>query len=119
MFADDEVVIYHNPRCSKSRATLELLKTRGIQPRVLEYLKNPPSPEELEEILSRLGVEPRDIMRRKETEYLQAGFDDPALEREELVRRLHRHPAVLERPIVVANGKAALGRPPENVLAIV
>lgn len=118
MFADDEVLIYHNPRCSKSRATLELLKTRGIQPRIVEYLKNPPSPQELEEILLRLDAEPRDIMRRKENEYRQAKLDDPKLDRGELLRHMHECPAVIERPIVVTNGKAALGRPPEKVLAI-
>ena len=118
MFADDEVVIYHNPRCSKSRATLELLRTRGIQPRIVDYLEDPPSPEELEEILARLGAEPRELMRRKESEYRQAKLDDPRLGRGELIRRLHEHPAVIERPIVVTNGKAALGRPPERVLTI-
>jgi len=118
MFADDEVLIYHNPRCSKSRAALKLLETRGIQPRIVEYLKKPPSPEELDEILSRLGIEPRDLMRKKESEYRQANLDDPKLERGELIRRLHEHPALIERPIVVTNGQAALGRPPEKVLAI-
>jgi arsenate reductase len=118
MFADDEVLIYHNPRCSKSRATLELLQQRGIEPRIVEYLKNPPSPDELDQILVRLGAEPRDLMRKKESDYQQANLDDPKLGRGELIRRMHGHPVVIERPIVVTNGKAALGRPPENVLAI-
>lgn len=118
MFADDEVLIYHNPRCSKSRAALELLRTRGIQPRIVEYLSNPPSAQELEEILARLGVEPRDLMRRGENDYRGSNLDDPGLERGELIRLMHEHSAVIERPVVEANGKATAGRPPEKVLSI-
>ncbi len=114
----DPVVIYHNPRCSKSRQTLQLLEARGIEPEVVKYLENPPSAEELARILDLLGMEPRELMRRKEKEYRELGLDDPALTREQLIEAMVQHPRLIERPIVLANGKAALGRPPERVLDI-
>lgn len=114
----DRVVIYHNPRCSKSRQTLQLLRERGIEPDIVDYQQTPPSAAELERILQLLGLEPRELMRRKEDEYQAAGLDDPQLSRAELLRALHEHPRLIERPIVLANGKAALGRPPEQVLDI-
>ncbi|NCT67374.1 MAG: arsenate reductase (glutaredoxin) [Rhodanobacteraceae bacterium] len=114
----DDVVILHNPRCSKSRETLALLEARGIAPRVVEYLATPPSVEELGRILDRLGLEPRALMRRDEPEYAELGVADPARSRDELIAAMHAHPRLIQRPIVLANGKAALGRPPENVLAI-
>lgn len=113
-----EATIYHNPRCSKSRSTLELLRSRGIEPRVIEYLKTPPSAAELEAILDQLGLEPRQLMRKGETAYKEKGLADPALDRFALVAAMVENPVLIERPIVLANGKAALGRPPENVLAI-
>jgi arsenate reductase len=112
------VTIYHNPRCSKSRQTLQLIEDRGIQPRIIEYLKTPPSAEELKKILKSLGVAPRDLMRRKEAAYKEAGLDDPALTDDELIRTMVAHPVLIERPIVINGGKAAVGRPPENVLSI-
>jgi arsenate reductase (glutaredoxin) len=114
----NDITIYHNPRCSKSRATLELLREHGYEPRIVEYLKNPPSEQELKSILKLLGLEPRDLMRHKEEEYTRENLDDPALTRNELIKALHAHPRLIERPIVLANGKAALGRPPESVLEI-
>lgn len=114
----DTVVIYHNPRCSKSRQTLELLQARGLKPKVIEYLKTPPSQTELKRILKLLALEPRELMRTKEDDYKAAGLDNPKLNRDALVRALHEHPKLIERPIVLANGKAALGRPPEQVLEI-
>ena len=113
-----EITIFHNPRCSKSRATLELLRAQGYQPHIVEYLKNPPSESELTAMLKLLGMEPRELMRRKEEEYNRANLDDPGLTREDLIKALHEHPRLIERPIVLANGKAALGRPPESVLEI-
>jgi arsenate reductase len=113
-----EITIYHNPRCSKSRAALELLREQGYQPQIIEYLKSPPSESELEAILKLLGMEPRELMRHKEEEYDQANLDDTGLTRKELIKALHDHPRLIERPIVLANGKAALGRPPESVLDI-
>jgi arsenate reductase len=112
------VTIYHNPRCSKSRQTLQLLRDKGIEPNIIEYLSTPPNPAELSDILDRLGLEPRDLMRKKEAEYAEAGLDNPGLSREELIQRMVDYPKVIERPIVLKDNKAAVGRPPENVLEI-
>ncbi|MBF0625225.1 MAG: arsenate reductase (glutaredoxin) [Magnetococcales bacterium] len=112
------VTIYHNPRCSKSRQTLELLEARGLEPEVVDYLKTPPDAAAIERILTLLGLEPRALMRIKETAYRDNHLDDPGLTRQQLIDALVRHPQLLERPVVVANGKAAIGRPPENVLEI-
>ena len=114
----DDITIYHNPRCSKSRATLELLKTEGRDPQLVEYLKESPTAETLATILDMLGMEPRDLMRKKEKEYKEAGLDNPDLGREELIAAMIEHPRLIERPIVITNGKAAIGRPPEKVLEI-
>lgn len=110
------VTIYHNPRCSKSRITLDLLRDRGLAPTVVEYLESPPSVEDLKTILSLLGLKPHELLRKKEAK--EAGIDESALSDDQLIAAMVAHPAVIERPIVVANGKAALGRPPENVLDI-
>jgi arsenate reductase len=112
------VLIYHNPHCSKSRETLKLLESRGISPEVVEYLKTPPTAEELDRILRMLGKEPRELMRRKEPEYAEADLDDPGLTRETLIRAMVQRPRLIERPIVIHGDKAALGRPPEQVLEI-
>lgn len=113
-----EVVILHNPRCSKSRETLALIESHGIAPRIIDYLGTPPSTADLECILDQLGLEPRALMRRDEADYKEYGLDNPALTRKQLIAALHAHPRLIQRPIVLANGKAALGRPPEAVLAI-
>ena len=113
-----EVTIYHNPRCSKSRATLELLREQGIEPTIVEYLKTPPSQAELAGLLGLLGMQPRELMRRKEAEFREQNLDNPDLQQKDLVKAMHDTPKLIERPIVVANGKAALGRPPEQVLEI-
>lgn len=113
-----DVVIYHNPQCGTSRKTLALLEERGLEPRVIDYLKTPPSEDDMKRILRLLGMEPRELMRRKEPEYAEANLDDPGLTRETLIRAMLQRPRLIERPIVLANGKAALGRPPENVLKI-
>jgi arsenate reductase (glutaredoxin) len=112
------VKMYHNPRCTKSRQTLQLLKDRGIDAEVIEYLKRPPSAEELEDLLQKLDKEPRELMRKQETEYKANGLDNSALDRQALINGMVAHPILIERPIVVADGKAAIGRPPENVLKI-
>ncbi len=112
------VTIFHNPRCSKSRSTLQLLSEKGVEPTIVEYLKNIPTEDELEQILQLLGMEPRDLMRKGEAAYKEAGLDDPSLSRKKLIRAMVEHPILIERPIVVANGKAAIGRPPEKVLDI-
>ncbi|TRW97939.1 arsenate reductase (glutaredoxin) [Candidatus Methylobacter oryzae] len=112
------VKIYHNPRCGKSRQTLQLLKDQGIEPEVIEYLKTPPNAQELDDILQKLAMEPRELMRKKEAEYKANGLDDASLDRQVLIQAMVDHPILIERPIVIANGKAAIGRPPEDVLAI-
>ncbi len=112
------VKIYHNPRCTKSRQTLQLLKDRGIEPEVIEYLKTPPNADELADILDKLGIEPRALMRKQEAEYKANGLDNSALDKQSLINGMVNHPILIERPIVLANGKAAIGRPPENVLGI-
>ena len=108
--------IYHNPRCSKSRQTLQILKDKGIEAEVVEYLKTPPDYDELSALLEMLGLEPRDLMRKREAEYKTLNLANPGLSREQLIQAMVEHPKLIERPIVVNNGKAALGRPPENVL---
>ena len=113
-----KVTIYHNPRCSKSRQTLELLIQQGIEPEIIEYLKTPPDKSTLKIILNLLDIKPRDLMRRKESVYKEAGLDDGDLNDEQLITAMLEYPVLIERPIVLANGKAAIGRPPESVLDI-
>ena len=113
----DELVIYHNPRCSKSRRTLELLVERGLEPRVVEYLKTPPSAIEIRDLLAALGRTARQVMRKGEDPYSRLGLDDVDDEAT-LVQAIHENPILLERPIVVAGGRARIGRPPESVLEI-
>lgn len=110
--------IFHNPRCSKSRQTLAMLEEKGIQPEIINYLETPPSEDELKEILKLLGIGPRDLMRTGEAEYKAQGLDDESLSDEALIKAMATTPKLIERPIVIANGKAALGRPPEKVLDI-
>ena len=110
------VTIYHNPKCSKSRQTLALLQENGVEPKVVEYLQTPPGPDELKALLKKLGVGPRDVLRRKE-----AGEEgiDAKLDGDALIAAISAHPRALERPIVVKGAKAVLGRPPENVLDLI
>lgn len=112
------ITIYHNPRCSKSRETLKLLLDRGYEPRIVEYLKTPPNAAELDELLRKLNKEPRQLMRQNESVYLDKMLNDPSLDRTALIQAMIDNPILIERPIVVCNGKAAIGRPPENILAI-
>ena len=113
------VKFYHNPRCSKSRKSLQLLREHGVEPDIVEYLKNPPQRETLVQILDMLGMEPRDLMRKKEPEYKENNLADPTLTRDQLIDAMISHPKLIERPIVIKNGKATLGRPPESVLEII
>lgn len=113
-----EIVFYHNPRCRKSRAALQLLRARGIEPKIVEYLKTPPTPTELEEILTKLELEPRQILRKQEKLYQELGLNDPGLSREALLSAMVEHPILIERPIAVAGNRAAVGRPPENILKV-
>ncbi|MBT3909902.1 MAG: arsenate reductase (glutaredoxin) [Rhodospirillaceae bacterium] len=110
------VTIYHNPKCSKSRQTLALMQEKGVEPEIVEYLQTPPSAAELKEILGMLGLGPRDILRAKEAK--EEGIDAD-LDGDQLIAAIVAHPRALERPIVVTDSRAAVGRPPENVLEII
>jgi arsenate reductase len=112
------VTIYHNPRCAKSRATLTLLKQRGIDPVVVEYLRNSPTEAEIRRLLGKLGLKPRELLRTREPEFRKARLDNPATPDAVIIRAMAKYPQLIERPIVVKGNKAALGRPPENVLKI-
>ncbi len=111
----DNVTIYHNPRCSKSRQTLARIEEKGLTPEVVLYLDNPPSPATLAALLSKLGISARELMRNKEDAFKALGLDDTSLSDEALINAMSEHPKLIERPIVVKGKKAVLGRPPENV----
>lgn len=112
------VTIYHNPRCSKSRETLELLRGRGIEPAIVEYLKTPPDAAAIESIMRKLGLDARDLLRKGEAIYKELALSDPDLSEDQLIAAIVAHPVLLERPIVINGAKAAIGRPPENVLKL-
>ncbi|MEZ5940776.1 MAG: arsenate reductase (glutaredoxin) [Planctomycetaceae bacterium] len=112
------VRIYHNPRCSKSRQTLQLIEDAGIQPEVILYLESPPSTRELDRLLKKLGMDPKELMRKGEAIYKELGLAKKELTKKEAIQLLHEHPKLIERPIVVKGDKAVLGRPPENVLEL-
>ena len=110
------VTIYHNPRCTTSRRTLALLRERGVEPQIIEYLKTPPSAPELKKILGQLEIPAARLLRKKEA--AAAGIDPKALSEDALIAAMVENPIVIERPIVISGAKAALGRPPEAVLAV-
>jgi arsenate reductase (glutaredoxin) len=112
------IKIYHNPRCSKSRQTLQLLEEKGIQPDIIEYLKVAPTKAELESVLNLLSLGPRELMRKGEAIYKELNLKDTSLNDEQLIAAMLENPILIERPIVLANDKAAIGRPPESVLDI-
>jgi len=114
----DSIKIFHNPKCSKSSMTMKLLTERGIQANIVEYLQSPPNKQELEDILAMLNIEPRQLMRTHESEYSENNLADESLSRNELIEAMVKFPILIERPIVISNGKAAIGRPPETVLEI-
>ncbi|MDX1385451.1 MAG: arsenate reductase (glutaredoxin) [Thermoanaerobaculia bacterium] len=113
-----KIVLYHNPRCSKSRQARALLEDAGADLEIVGYLEAPPSVAELSGILDRLGVEPRDLLRTGEKEYRELGLADPALGREALLAAMVRHPRLIQRPIAVRGERAVVGRPPEAVLEL-
>ena len=113
------MIIYHNPRCSKSRQTLALIEENNITPEVVEYLKTPLTSNELKEIVNKLQVSVRDIIRNKEAEFKENGLDNLNLTDDEIYNVLATVPKLMERPIVVSKDKAVIGRPPENVLALI
>ncbi len=110
--------MYHNPKCSKCRLTLQLLEDNQVTTDVVEYLTTPPDAKTLGNILKMPGIEPRDLMRKHEPEYRALNLDSPDLGRDELIQAMLENPILIERPIVIKDGKAAIGRPPENVLEI-
>lgn len=112
------VTIWHNPRCSKSRATLALLEERGIEPDILYYLEDPPAADEITRVLVLLGRSPRELMRTGEDAYRDQGLDDAGLSDTALVEAMAKTPKLIERPVVITGDKAAIGRPPESVLDI-
>ena len=110
--------IYHNPRCSKSRKTLALLEEHGITPVIVEYLQNPPDAAQLSEIMAKLGLTPRELMRTSEEDYQAAGEQLVNMDDDALTNWLSAHPKVIQRPVVITDKGACIGRPPENVLEI-
>jgi arsenate reductase len=109
---------YHNPRCSKSREALQLLREREVELEVIDYLKNPPSEEDLEQILTLLKLDARDLLRQKEPEFATLHLGDITLERKHLIHAMATHPRLIERPIAIGNQSAVIGRPPEKVLSL-
>ena len=110
--------IYLNPNCTKCRLSMQLLDDKGINPEVTEYLNEPPSTEELNEILDLLSLEPRELMRQHEAPYKELNLNDESLSRDTLIQAMIDNPILIERPIVIHNGKAIIGRPPEKILDI-
>lgn len=113
-----DLTLYHNPRCSKSRGALELLEARGLQPKVVRYLETPPTAAELEELLGKLGLSARQLLRTGEEEYKTLNLANPALGEAQLIEAMATHPRLIERPILVAGDRAVIGRPPEKVLEL-
>ena len=112
------VTLYHNPSCSKSRQTLEIIKNKGIEPIIIEYLKVSPTKDKIKEILTILGYAPRDLMRKKESVYIENKLEDSSLSNDALINFMVKNPILIERPIIIFNNKVAIGRPPEKVLDI-
>lgn len=113
-----DAYLLHNPRCSKSRGALELLREHGIEPVIVSYLDQAPSAEDLRRLVAMLGTGARSLLRTGEPEYAQLGLDDPGLDDEALVAAMHAHPRLIERPVFVHGGRAVIGRPPERVLEL-
>ncbi len=114
-----KLVIYHNPRCSKSRETLQLITDRQIEPEIVDYLEEPPTPEDLKRIIAMLGVTARDLLRTTEPVYKDAELDDDSLTDDEIIEAICEYPELLQRPIVIAGDKAVIGRPPIKVLDLI
>ncbi|GFM51068.1 arsenate reductase [Pseudomonas cichorii] len=113
-----DLKLYHNPRCSKSRGALELLQARGLTPDVVLYLETPPDAAQLRDLLTKLGIGPRQLLRSGEDDYKALNLADPSLSDEQLIAAMVSHPKLIERPILVAGDKAVIGRPPENILEL-
>ncbi|WP_312939659.1 arsenate reductase (glutaredoxin) [Stutzerimonas balearica] len=113
-----DLILYHNPRCSKSRGALELLQARGMEPTIVRYLDTPPSEAELHALLAKLGLSARQLLRTGEEEYQSLGLADTTLTDAQIIAAMARHPRLIERPILIAGDKAVIGRPPERVLEL-
>lgn len=113
-----DLTLYHNPRCSKSRGALELLEARGLAPTIVRYLETPPDAATLEQLLAKLGIGARQLLRTGEDDYKALELANPALSDAQLIKAMVEHPKLIERPILVAGDKAVIGRPPEKVLEI-
>ncbi|KMM81461.1 arsenate reductase (glutaredoxin) [Pseudomonas deceptionensis] len=113
-----DLTLYHNPRCSKSRGALELLEARGLTPTVVRYLDTPPDAPQLRDLLAKLGISARQLLRSGEEEYKTLNLADSSLSEAQLIDAMAAHPKLIERPILVAGDKAVIGRPPEKVLEI-
>ncbi|ORT71779.1 arsenate reductase (glutaredoxin) [Pseudomonas mosselii] len=113
-----DLTLYHNPRCSKSRGALELLEARGLTPTVVRYLETPPDAATLEQLLGKLGIGARQLLRTGEDEYKALDLANPALSDAQLIKAMVEHPKLIERPILMAGDKAVVGRPPEKILEI-
>lgn len=111
-----DLTLYHNPRCSKSRSALQLLEERGVQPTVVLYLETPPSAAQLRELLDKLGIAARQLLRTGEDQYRELNLASEALGEEQLIAAMVAHPRLIERPILIAGDRAVIGRPPENIL---
>lgn len=114
-----EAILYHNPRCSKSRGALELLQENGVEPRIVRYLETPPDLATLRDLLTKLGMAPRELLRRSEDEYRELNLADPSLDDEAILKAMVEHPKLIERPILVVGARAVVGRPPERVLELI
>jgi arsenate reductase len=113
-----DLTLYHNPRCSKSRSALQLLEARGLTPTIVRYLETPPNASQLQDLLGKLGLNARQLLRTGEDEYQALGLADPGLSEGQLIAAMAAHPKLIERPILVAGDQAVIGRPPEKVLEI-
>jgi len=116
--SNDNLIIYHNPSCSKSRETLQILEDNQVELNIIEYLDQPPTRQELKQIIGMLGISARDLMRTTEQVYKDTELDDESLTEEEIIEAICEFPTLLQRPIVVWGDKAVIGRPPEKVLEI-
>ena len=114
-----DITIYHNPKCSKSRETLELITNKNLNPKIILYLEKKLSKQELRNLISKLGISPRELLRKGESEYKENVLNNPNLGNEELIDLMIRFPQMIERPIVVKDNKAIIGRPPKNVLKLI
>lgn len=113
-----KILIYYNPKCRKSREALQIIRETGVEPEVLNYLEEPPTEQELSEVLRKMGKRPRDIFRKSEPLYKNLGLKNKDLTDDALLEYLHKYPILIERPIVVKGQRAALGRPPEDIKKI-